>query len=312
MKSAPTAHDRAISNPVRALLPVPRVSVVIPAHNAAATVVESMRSALAQTVTAVELIVVDDGSTDGTASIVHRSQQDDPRIALIRLDENVGLSGARNVGIHVARGKWIALLDSDDVWLPEKLEHQLAFAEEHPHLDMIGCYFFERFGASTRGGMRDELWWPSAVLISRRACEINLFNPAWRASEFPEYLSRFDEHFQRDGPQEPLMEYRVGKTGIAHSKFFAERMAWELVEHNRAARKHGEQEVEYSVLAEWYASTKTPLRRWNDHRKWRAALLLRTALIEFKARRRLRAAASGIVGIALDPSGAWQRRSLFN
>lgn len=101
----------------------PRISVVIPAYNREATVETAIRSVLWQTVPPHELIVVDDGSTDATAARVGAVA--DPRVRLVR-QPNGGISAARNRGIAEASGDWVAFQDSDDEWLPRKLELQLA------------------------------------------------------------------------------------------------------------------------------------------------------------------------------------------
>jgi len=104
------------------------ISVVIPTYNRAELVLRALRSVLAQTRPAEQVIVVDDGSTDDTGPLV--------RIQFGSVDylaqENRGVSAARNRGIEVATGEWIALLDSDDEWLPEKLERQMACLEQEP------------------------------------------------------------------------------------------------------------------------------------------------------------------------------------
>ncbi len=97
----------------------PRFSVVIAAFNAERTVVSAVRSALSQTAADLEVIVVDDGSTDSTAAVA--SGIDDPRVAVVR-QENRGLAAARNAGIAHARGSYVSFLDSDDLWLPDYLE----------------------------------------------------------------------------------------------------------------------------------------------------------------------------------------------
>lgn len=104
------------------------VSVVIPAYNAAATLSETVESLLAQTHTAWEAIIVDDGSRDETPAIAAEYARRDPRIRLVRQD-NAGVGAARNRGIAEARGAFIAPLDADDIWLPQKLEKQLALLQ---------------------------------------------------------------------------------------------------------------------------------------------------------------------------------------
>jgi glycosyltransferase involved in cell wall biosynthesis len=102
------------------------VSVVIPCFNAASFLEETLRSVLAQTHAPVEVIVVDDGSTDGSAAVAAAFG---PKVHVIT-QENRGESAARNVGMDHCRGDWIAFLDADDVWQPDKLERQLAVAAD--------------------------------------------------------------------------------------------------------------------------------------------------------------------------------------
>lgn len=106
---------------------MPHVSVIIPAHNRAGVLGRAVSSVLAQTWTDFELIVVDDGSTDATPAVL--AAFDDFRLTEIR-QENKGVSAARNAGIAAASAPWIALLDSDDYWMPDKLSRQLRFLTE--------------------------------------------------------------------------------------------------------------------------------------------------------------------------------------
>ncbi|MDP2432814.1 MAG: glycosyltransferase family A protein [Pseudomonadota bacterium] len=108
----------------------PRVSVIIPAYNAAWCVARALDSVLAQTWRDFELIVVDDGSRDGTSEILAGYG------AAVRVvvKTNGGLSSARNAGIAAARGEYVAFLDADDWWLPEKLERQMALLDSRPSL----------------------------------------------------------------------------------------------------------------------------------------------------------------------------------
>lgn len=102
----------------------PVISVVIPAYNREASIRSAIESVLRQTWADFELIIVDDCSTDATVSEVARIS--DPRLRLVERSENGGAAAARNTGISEARGTWIAFQDSDDEWLPAKLEKQMA------------------------------------------------------------------------------------------------------------------------------------------------------------------------------------------
>lgn len=108
----------------------PLVSVIIPAYCCEKTLESSVRSALLETVQDIEVIIADDASTDGTTAIAKRLSKEDPRVSLIRLPKNGGAAAARNRGVEAAKAEWIAFLDGDDVWEPEKLFKELAAAEE--------------------------------------------------------------------------------------------------------------------------------------------------------------------------------------
>jgi glycosyltransferase involved in cell wall biosynthesis len=119
---------------------VPRVSVVVPTYNRAYCLRATLESALAQTITDLEVIVIDDGSTDHTPALVAETQRTDARIRFAR-QENLGVSAARNAGFALSRGEYVALLDSDDLWAPWKLELQLACMERFPELGMTWTDF---------------------------------------------------------------------------------------------------------------------------------------------------------------------------
>lgn len=116
----------------------PAVSVVIPAYNRAALIGRALDSVLRQTCGDLEVIVVDDASTDNTGEVVGAIA--DARIHYIRCDRNAGASAARNTGIAAARGRFVAFLDSDDVWMPDKLEAQLAAVQASERPESVVCY----------------------------------------------------------------------------------------------------------------------------------------------------------------------------
>jgi hypothetical protein len=115
----------------------PLVSVVIPTFNSAGTIVRAIESAVGQTYERLEIIVVDDCSTDETASIVEKYAPQGVR--LVKLNGHLGASGARNAGIAEAKGELIAFLDSDDEWLSSKIEKQVALIVTDPDLSFVSC-----------------------------------------------------------------------------------------------------------------------------------------------------------------------------
>jgi glycosyltransferase involved in cell wall biosynthesis len=115
---------------------MPRVSAIIPTFNRREMVMRAVTSALHQSHPVHEVIVIDDASTDGTAALFEGTS--DQRIRFVRLPENRGGAVARNTGIDLATGGWIAFLDSDDEWLPEKLEQQLCAARGRTR-DLLLC-----------------------------------------------------------------------------------------------------------------------------------------------------------------------------
>lgn len=112
----------------------PRVSVIMPCWNRAGFVADAIRSVLGQTLTDFELLVVDDGSTDGSRDVVRSFS--DARLRLL-CGEHQGISAAMNAGLAAARGRFIARLDSDDAWVPDMLEIQVAVLEARPEVGLV-------------------------------------------------------------------------------------------------------------------------------------------------------------------------------
>jgi glycosyltransferase involved in cell wall biosynthesis len=117
--------------------PPPRISVVLPAWNREGSIRAAVKSVLSQTFTDLELLVVDDGSTDNTMAML--DDISDPRLRRLASSSNAGSSAARNIGIRAAIGEWVAFQDSDDEWLPEKLEKQIARLEAGGP-EVVVCY----------------------------------------------------------------------------------------------------------------------------------------------------------------------------
>ena len=117
---------------------MPAVSVVMPAYNVAPYIGTSIASVCAQTFADWELLIVDDGSIDDTAAIAERFARADPRVRVLR-QANGGISAARNAALRQAAGEFIAILDSDDLWLPGFLASQLAIFERRTRAGPLGA-----------------------------------------------------------------------------------------------------------------------------------------------------------------------------
>lgn len=176
------------------VLPEPLVSVVVPTHNYGRFLARAIDSALAQDLSALEVLVVDDGSTDGTAEGMAR-YTGEPRVRYLAQSHG-GVSKARNAGILAARGRYVALLDADDLWpRRDKLSLQAGFLETHPEVGWIfsdvslvgpgederpylwrlGWYSEESSAPRTVPLTLAELWWdrfgvPTSSVVARRGC----------------------------------------------------------------------------------------------------------------------------------------------
>lgn len=178
------------------------VSVVIPAYNAAPTIGAAVISALNQTLTSIEVLVVDDGSTDGTSAIVDSLGSSDSRVRLLK-QSNAGVGAARNAGIRIARGAYIAPLDADDTWEPEKLERQVRRMQECGEAcGMVYC--------GTNLVDANHRWLasnPLYALEGRLCCALILQNfignasvPLFRAAAL-QVVGRYLERSEQDGVQ---------------------------------------------------------------------------------------------------------------
>jgi glycosyltransferase involved in cell wall biosynthesis len=127
------------------------ISVIIPTYNRASTILRAVESVLNQTYSNIELIVVDDGSTDETNQLL--SPYILNRSVTYHKFENSGVAGARNTGAALARGNWLAFLDSDDEWLPHKLTEQMDFLSTHSKLQIV---------------YTDEIWIRNRVLVNKK------------------------------------------------------------------------------------------------------------------------------------------------
>ncbi len=207
--------------------PGPLVSVIIPAFNAEKHLAETLESLRAQTFSDFEAIIVDDGSTDRTAAVAQAYVEGDPRFRLFR-QKNAGVAGARNAALAQAKGQWIAFLDADDVWMPEKLEVQSKIAREQPEVDFIFSNYFiwngskdieQRYLSAKKLPTGDplvrlisyNLFGISSVLVKRSLLDkVGVFDQSLApAEDWDLWLRMAEKGFNPFGVFIPLLRYRV-------------------------------------------------------------------------------------------------------
>jgi len=186
---------------VSALAPPPKVTAVVPVFNAAATITETLLSARSQTYRELEIIVVDDGSTDSSCELVERQAGQDARVRLLR-QHNQGVAAARNAGAAAAAGEFLAPLDADDIWFPQKIERQVErFAEDGPDLGLVYGWSATIDAASrvTKRPMPDNSGWVLADMALRNFIG-NASSPLIRMSAFRE-VGGYDPSLRQRGAQ---------------------------------------------------------------------------------------------------------------
>jgi len=217
----------------------PLVSVIIPTYNMDRYVLEAVDSALSQTYKPLEIIVVDDGSADTTYSRL-TPYIEQGNISYV-FQENKGLATTRNTGIREAHGEYIAFLDADDLFLPRKIEQQVAFLETHPHCDISYCdlwhffdgapdrlfhheYQFYEGNAILKKLLNKNFINPLSVVLRKQTIEhCGLFNEAYLRSEDWELWIRFAEKGMKFCfLKEKLAKYRMRRNGSLSHDFEAE------------------------------------------------------------------------------------------
>lgn len=188
------------------------VSIIIPMYNSEKTITHVLESVRKQTVVDCikEIIIVNDGSTDNSEYIVnsYKRHYENLPIRLIT-QENGGVSKARNAGLRIATGKYIALLDSDDVWTKNKLERQISILEKNPQIYFLGAgvnnlelrlYFWKKVKGLYKAKPRDVCWktFPSTpTVVFRRECleKVGYFDETRRYGEDLQFFQRFFKNY---------------------------------------------------------------------------------------------------------------------
>lgn len=205
--------------------------MIIPTYNRRDLLPRAIDSVLAQTHPVDEIVVIDDGSTDGTGDMLQQRYGDRVRHVW---QANAGVSAARNHGMRLARGRYLALLDSDDTWLPAKTALQLAFLEAHPDFGMVLCDV-ERVDGEyrhidvfrRRDVIREDGWalrWlihnpalvPASAMLRRQVVEqIGGFDEALRTAEDLEFHLRVARHWKIGVVEQPLVRAMRGHEGLS-------------------------------------------------------------------------------------------------
>jgi teichuronic acid biosynthesis glycosyltransferase TuaG len=215
------------------------VSVIMPVYNQQDVLIESVRSVMAQTFPDWELLIVDDASNDETLPNARQLACEDSRIRVISLPENAGVANARNTGMKAARGQYLAFLDSDDLWLPEKLRFQVEFMKRQN----VGFSFtrYRRFRPNGflgkpikipgkvdyEGLLKGNVIGCLTVMIDREKIP-DFSMPAVRHEDYVAWLHILKQGHAAWGIQEDLARYRISSPSVSGNKRLSAVWTWEV------------------------------------------------------------------------------------
>lgn len=216
------------------------VSIVTPTYNSAQYLEQTVRSVLHQTYNNWELLIIDDASTDNSRDIALKYMNADGRIKLIALDVNVGVAMARNIGIEASKGRYIAFLDSDDLWHPAKLSRQIAFMEHYGHPFTFTSYeWIDGSGKKLNRVIRAprEICYRSllggnpigclTVVIDQRVIgKPNM--PKVQHEDYATWLEVTKSGIIAHGLNENLALYRKTRTSLSSNKIRAIKWTWDI------------------------------------------------------------------------------------
>lgn len=220
------------------------VSIITPTFNCENHIRNTIESVQGQTYATWEMIIIDDASTDGTAHIIQEYAEADERIRFYRLEENSGPAIARNTGLKESRGNFIAFLDSDDQWYPEKLARQLDFMRRGDHPITFTSYeIIDKAGLSTNRTIRavprlsredylkNTLIGCSTAIVDRRKTGDFEFLNIRTRQDTHLWITLLGRGIDAHGLDEVLVKYRIHPDAISSNKFQAARQVWNLY-HN--------------------------------------------------------------------------------
>ena len=212
----------------------PAISIVLPVYNSGQYLAETINSLLAQTFTDFELIIIDDGSTDNSTEII--SGYADKRIRLLRNERNFGLIYTLNKGVELAKGKYIARIDGDDICAPDRLERQLYYFQQDPSVAVVASTvtFIDASGAetgtwpldretTTSRQIKNRMPWenciahPSVMIDTAVARTYHYSTSQLHAEDYDLWLRLLADGQKIEKISEPLLYYRVHGTSITGS-----------------------------------------------------------------------------------------------
>lgn len=222
------------------------VSIIMPAFNAEKTIVQSIESVSHQTYHHWELIIINDGSSDNTETLIQHWVEKDSRIKYYPNASNQGVSYSRNRGMSLAKGEWIAFLDSDDLWVSHKLEIQLHQMQKSNHqFSFTGVTFIDEEGHPYHGNMevKERLHYKhllkhnsiscSSVIMHSSLIKYASFEGDQMSEDYASWLNILKELKECVGINQPLLIYRMSKNSKSGNKFKSALMGY------RAFRHHG-------------------------------------------------------------------------
>jgi teichuronic acid biosynthesis glycosyltransferase TuaG len=215
------------------------ITIIIPTYNSEHTLEETLSSAMAQSWQDIEILVLDDGSTDNSRQVAQELAALDSRIRLLSNEKNLGVEATRNRGLDLACGEWIAFLDADDVWQPDKLEKQMA------HLHQTGgdlCYTGYSFIDRDSRAIRQPYEVPESISFRQilaenvigcstalfRKPETIRFRKGYGHEDYVFWLELLRVGYQAVGINEPLMRYRITQTSRSGDKKRAAKNRWRI------------------------------------------------------------------------------------
>jgi len=220
----------------------PLVSIIMPAYNSEKTIEESINSVIAQTCKNWELIVVNDCSTDNTKEIIKKLKSNEIRIRLFTSVRNNGVAKARNFALKKANGKYIAFLDSDDLWLPKKLEKQVSFmVRNNALISFTGTAYINNEGIPSsyiqktpkhfyyHDLLKRNIMTCSSMVVQKNV--MTLFPKGFLHEDYVVWLRILKKYGQAYGLDKPFTVYRLSKESKSANRFSSAFMIFNAYKH---------------------------------------------------------------------------------